>query len=59
MAQKRTWVMHWSTRGVYLRLEASELSEALRGKGTSSVKSEAADVLLVLRTITESVGIPV
>jgi hypothetical protein len=41
---------------VYLHLEASELIEALRGKH-GDPKSEAADVLLVLMSITEANGI--
>jgi len=42
---------------VYLHLEASELIEALRGKHGDPL-SEAADVLLVLMSITENAGIP-
>ncbi len=57
MAQARKWDLHWSTRGVYLHLEASELIEASRGKGCASVTSEAADVLLTLMLLTESQGI--
>ena len=57
MCKKRGWSLDWSSRGVYLHLEASELIEALRGK-RGDPKSEAADVLLVLMTITEANEIP-
>lgn len=53
MCKKRGWSLDWSSRGVYLHLEASELIEALRGK-RDDPKSEAADVLLVLMSITEA-----
>lgn len=49
--------MHWTHRGAYLHLEASELIEAIRGKHGDPMK-EAADVLLVLMSITEYAGIP-
>jgi hypothetical protein len=49
--------MHWTHRGAYLHLEASELIEAIRGKRGEPVK-EAADVLLVLMSITQYLGIP-
>lgn len=58
MCKKRNWCLHWTSRGVYLHLEASELIEAVRGKGASTPKSEAGDVLLVLMSITEAAGIP-
>jgi NTP pyrophosphatase (non-canonical NTP hydrolase) len=57
MCKKRGWDLSWSSRGVYLHLEASELIEALRGKHGDPL-SEAADVLLVLMSITENAGIP-
>ena len=57
MCKKRGWSLDWSSRGVYLHLEASELIEALRGK-RGDPKSEAADVLLVLMSITEANEIP-
>jgi hypothetical protein len=57
MCKKRGWDLSWSSRGVYLHLEASELTEALRGKHGDPL-SEAADVLLVLMSITENAGIP-
>ena len=50
--------MHWTDRGVYLHLEASELIEAVRGKGDSSPTVEAGDVFLVLLSITEYNNIP-
>jgi hypothetical protein len=53
----RRWNMNWTSRGVYLHLEASELIEALRGKRGDPL-SEAADVLLVLMSITENAGMP-
>jgi len=57
MCKARDWSLHWTARGSYLHLEASELIEALRGK-RGDPKSEAADVLLVLMSITEANGIP-
>ena len=57
MCQKRGWSLHWTSRGAYLHLEASELIEALRGKRGRAL-AEAADVLLVLMSITENAGIP-
>ncbi len=56
MCHARGWSMHWTHRGAYLHLESSELIEALRGKRGDPV-GEAADVLLVLMSITESNGI--
>lgn len=56
MCHKRGWSMHWTHRGAYLHLESSELIEAIRGKGGDPLK-EAADVLLVLMSITEYHGI--
>ena len=56
MCKKRDWSLHWTARGSYLHLEASELIESLRGK-RGDPKSEAADVLLVLMSITENAGI--
>jgi len=57
MCKERGWDLSWSSRGVYLHLEASELIEALRGKHGEPL-TEAADVLLVLMSITENAGIP-
>jgi NTP pyrophosphatase (non-canonical NTP hydrolase) len=57
MCRHRGWSMHWTHRGAYLHLEASELIEAIRGKHGDPLK-EAADVLLVLMSITEYRGIP-
>lgn len=57
MCEARGWSLHWTARGAYLHLEASELIEALRGK-RGDPTSEAADVLLVLMSITEANGIP-
>ena len=56
MCKQRKWSLHWTSRGAYLRLEASELIEALRGKRGDPL-AEAADVLLVLMSITENAGI--
>ena len=56
MCKQRKWSLHWTSRGAYLHLEASELIEALRGKGGDPL-AEAADVLLVLMSITENAGI--
>lgn len=58
MCKQRGWSLHWTARGAYLHLEASELIESLRGKGTSTPTEEAGDVLLVLMSITENAGIP-
>jgi len=57
MCKKRGWSMTWSARGAYLHLKASEFIEALRGK-RGDPKCEAADVLLVLMSMTEHNGIP-
>lgn len=57
MCRYRNWSMAWTARGAYLHLEASELIEAMRGKGDSAPLKEAADVLLVLMSITENAGI--
>lgn len=57
MCKHRGWSLHWTHRGAYLHLEASELIEAIRGKHGDPLK-EAADVLLVLMSITEGAGIP-
>jgi hypothetical protein len=57
MCKKRGWSLHWSSRGAYLHLEASELIEAIRGKRGDPL-AEAADVLIVLMSITENAGIP-
>ena len=57
MCKKRGWSMHWTHRGSYLHLEASELIEAVRGKRGDPAQ-EAGDVLLVLMSITENHGIP-
>ena len=56
MCKQREWSLHWTSRGAYLHLEASELIEALRGKRGDPL-AEAADVLLVLMSITENAGI--
>ena len=58
MCKYRNWSLSWLARGVYLHLETSELIEAIRGKGDSTPLKEAADVLLVLMSITENAGIP-
>lgn len=57
MCKQRGWSLHWTHRGVYLHLEASELIEAIRGK-RGDPAAEAGDVLLVLMSITEYAGIP-
>lgn len=56
MCKARGWSLHWTHRGAYLHLESSELIEALRGK-RGDPTGEAADVLLVLMSITEANGI--
>jgi hypothetical protein len=56
MCKLRNWSLHWTARGAYLHLEASELIEALRGK-RGDPTAEAADVLIVLMSITENAGI--
>lgn len=55
---QRGWSLHWTARGAYLHLESSELIEAWRGKGTSTVAQEAGDVLLVLFSILGAAGVP-
>lgn len=57
MCEKRGWSLHWTCRGAYLHLEASELIECIRGKRRGDKTEEAADVLIVLMSITESNGI--
>lgn len=57
MCKKRGWSMHWTHRGAYLHLEASELIEAIRGKRGDPI-DESGDVLLVLMSITEYNSIP-
>ena len=56
MCLTRGWSLTWESRGANLHLEASELIEAIRGKHGSIIK-EAADVLIVLMSITESRGL--
>jgi hypothetical protein len=56
MCKQRDWSLHWTARGAYLHLESSELIESLRGKRGEPL-SEAADVLLVLMSITENAGL--
>jgi NTP pyrophosphatase (non-canonical NTP hydrolase) len=56
VCKSRGWSLHWTHRGAYLHLEASELIEAVRGK-RGSVLGEAADVLFVLMSITANAGI--
>lgn len=53
VCRRRGWSTHWTHRGAYLHLESSELIEAVRGK-RGDPKLEAADVLIVLMSITES-----
>lgn len=57
VAKLRGWKLDKMTRGCYLHLEASELIESLRGKRGSPIR-EAADVLIVLMSITEQNDIP-
>jgi NTP pyrophosphatase (non-canonical NTP hydrolase) len=57
VCHQRGWSLHWTARGVYLHLEASELIEAWRGKGVSTVAQEAGDVLLVLFSILGTAGV--
>ena len=45
ICKKRGWSLHWTHRGAYLHLEASELIEAIRGKRGDPIL-EAADVLI-------------
>ncbi len=56
ICRQRNWSLHWTARGAYLHLEASELIEAIRGKHGVPME-EAADVLIVLMSITEHAGI--
>ena len=62
VCRRRGWDTHWTERGAYLHLEASELIEAVRGKrgepAEEAVAEEAADVLFVLMSITEAQGLP-
>ena len=63
MCKARNWSLHWTARGAYLHLESSELIEVVRGKNLkgftreSRIRDEAADVLMVLQSITESNGV--
>ena len=54
----RGWSLGWRERGCYLHLEASELTEAVRGKRDSEIAEEGADVLFVLLTFMASRKIP-
>ncbi len=54
----RGWKIDWSARGCYLHLEASELIEALRGKGKDAPAVEAGDVLFVLLSIMGAYRVP-
>ena len=56
LCNEKKWSLHWTARGAYLHLESSELIEAIRGKHGDPV-CEAADVLIVLSSITENHGI--
>lgn len=56
LCEARGWDLHWTSRGAYLHLESSELIEAVRGK-RGTVKGEAADVLIVLMSITQHNGV--
>lgn len=56
VCKQRGWQLHWTHRGAYLHLEASELIEAVRGK-RGEIVCEAADVLIVLMSITEHNGV--
>ena len=57
LCKVKGWGLDWRDRGCYLHLEASELVEAMRGKGDSSVTEEAGDVLFCLLTILGERGI--
>jgi len=46
--KKNGWGLDWKEGGSYLHLEASEFVEATRGKGDSTIESEAGDTLFVL-----------
>lgn len=50
ICQQLGWKKDWASGGCYLHLEASELVEALRGKGEPT--SEAADVIIALLALT-------
>lgn len=51
LCKQHGWGLDWKNRGVILHLEASELIEAIRGKGKSTIEAEAGDVLFVLLSI--------
>jgi hypothetical protein len=53
----KKWSLDWRECGCCLHLEASELVEAYRGKGDSSVKAEAADTLIMLAAIVGASGL--
>ncbi len=55
--QRNGWSRNWREAGCYLHLEASEFTEALRGKG--DFEQEAADVLFVLLSTMEAHNIGV
>ena len=55
--QQKGWSRDWREAGCYLHLEASEFTEALRGKG--DFEQEAADVLFVLLSTMEAHNIGV
>lgn len=51
VALKKQWIKDWARGGCYLMLEAAELIEALRGKGSSTPQEEAGDVMMALLTM--------
>lgn len=51
LCKQHGWGLGWKNRGVILHLEASELIEAVRGKGESTIEAEAGDVLFALLSI--------
>ena len=55
--QQKGWSRDWREAGCYLHLEASEFTEALRGKGDP--EAEAADVLFVLLSTMSANGVDV
>ena len=58
ICQNRNWGKDWLHGGCYLHLEASELIESIRGKGTASPAEEAGDVLFALFSMLAYYKIP-
>lgn len=57
LVREKGWGREWDSGGCVLHLEVSEFIEALRGKGSDSPETEAADVLFVLLSMMDAHGV--